>query len=135
MVKQRTADLILCPVIDKDRVLVYELDREVETSDRRDRARLMQEQRHMFIQSALLYSTAEGERRIRVHNSAVPLTNQSNLVFDYMDTSAIALYYARAAIARSGLNNGNFASVQNNLLLNLQYLCRAQARAAQQAGY
>jgi protein transport protein SEC24 len=135
LIKQRTADLILCPVIDKDRVIVYELDRELEASDKPERRRLMTEQKHMFIQSALLYSTADGERRIRVHNAAVPLTNQAHLVFDYMDTSALALYYARAAIARSGINQGNFASIQNQLLLSLQNLCRAQAKAAQQACY
>lgn len=65
----------------------------------------------MFVQSALLYSTAEGERRIRVHNAAIPLTNISNLPFDYMDTSALALFWARSAIARTLINQGNFASV------------------------
>ena len=66
----------------------------------------------MFVQSALLYTTSDGERRIRVHNAAIPLTNIANLVFDYMDTSAIALYWARSAIARSSVNQGNFSSVQ-----------------------
>ena len=66
----------------------------------------------MFVQTALLYSTADGERRIRVHNAAIPLTNIPNLVFDYMDTSAIALFWARSAIARSSVNQGNFSSVQ-----------------------
>ena len=28
LIKDKTADLVLCPVIDKDRVLVYELDRD-----------------------------------------------------------------------------------------------------------
>ena len=64
----------------------------------------MSEQRHMFVQTALLYSTAEGERRIRVHNAAIPLTNIPNLPFEYLDTSALALYWARSAIARSLLN-------------------------------
>ena len=66
----------------------------------------------MFVQTALLYSTAEGERRIRVHNAAIPLTNIANLCFEYMDTSALALYWARSAIARASVNQGNFQSVQ-----------------------
>lgn len=65
----------------------------------------------MYVQSALLYSTAEGERRIRVHNSAIPLTNIAELAFEYMDTSALALFWARSAIARSAMNQGNFQSV------------------------
>ena len=115
LIKQKTADLILCPVIDKDRILVYELDREMESSDKPERRRLMADQKHMFVQSALLYSTAEGERRIRVHNAAIPLTNIPNLPFDYLDTSALTLYWARMAIARSLINNGNFGSIQTQL--------------------
>ena len=108
LIKKKTADLILCPIIDKDRILVYELDRELESNDKPERRRLMADQRHMFVQTALLYSTSEGERRIRVHNAAIPLTNMANLAFEYMDTSAIALFWARSAIARSSVNQGNF---------------------------
>ena len=104
LIKQKTADLILCPVIDKDRILVYELERENESADKPEKRRLMADQKHMYVQSALLYSTSEGERRIRVHNAAIPLTNISNLPFDYLDTSALALYWARSAIARSAIN-------------------------------
>jgi len=121
-------------VIDKDRILVYELDRENEAQDKPEKRRLMAEQKHMFVQSALLYSTAEGERRIRVHNAAIPLTNIPNLPFEYLDTSAIALFWARVAIARSSINQGNFSSVQTQLELQLQSLCRAQAKAAQMVG-
>ena len=30
LIKQKTSDLICCPVIDKDRILIYELEREME---------------------------------------------------------------------------------------------------------
>lgn len=43
LIKQKTADLILCPVIDKDRVLVYEIEREAEQADKPERRRLMQD--------------------------------------------------------------------------------------------
>jgi len=77
------------------------------------------------VQSALLYSTADGERRIRVHNAAIPLTNIHHLPFEFMDTSALALYWARSAIARSQINAGNFASLQSQIVLQLQNICRA----------
>lgn len=130
LIKLRTNDLIACPVIDKDRMLIYELDREVEMADKPERRRLMADQKHMFVQSALLYSTAEGERRIRVHNSAIPLTNIHHLPYDYMDNSALALYWARSAIARQQINQGNFQSLQSQILLQLQNICRSQARVA-----
>jgi len=37
LVKNKTADLILCPTIDKDRVLVYELEREHESKIGKER--------------------------------------------------------------------------------------------------
>jgi len=48
-VKKKTADLILCPIIDKDRILVYELDRELDSNDKPERRRLMADQKHMFV--------------------------------------------------------------------------------------
>ncbi len=85
----------------------------------------MAEQKHLYVQTALLYTTAEGERRIRVHNAAVPLTNIPYLPFEYLDTSAMALYLARSSIARLSMNQSNFTSVQNQLELILTVMARA----------
>jgi hypothetical protein len=79
----------------------------------------------MYIQSALLYSTAEGERRIRVHNACYPLTNIKNLPFDYIDSNAIAFYFTRMASQRLTLNVYNFNSTIASVELSLQALCRA----------
>ena len=55
---------------------------------------------HLYIQSALVYSTSDGERRIRVHNLAVPLTNMKHLPFEYLDVTATVHYLARIALSR-----------------------------------
>jgi hypothetical protein len=55
---------------------------------------------HLYIQSALLYSTSEGERRIRVHNIAVPLTNMKHLPFEYLDVTALSHFMCRLALNR-----------------------------------
>lgn len=88
----------------------------------------MLDQKHLYLQTALLYSTAEGQRRIRVHNAAIPMTNIKHLPFEYIDSSAIALYYVRSALTRLTLNKHNFGSVQTQIEVQLQQLCRAQAR-------
>ncbi len=64
----------------------------------------------MYIQSALLYSTPEGERRIRVHNASYPLTNIRHLLFDYIDPSAVAAFWARKSLARLSINQFNFST-------------------------
>lgn len=51
-----------------------------------------------------MYSTSEGERRIRVHNYAVPLTNMKHLPFDYIDVNATTHYFARAALNIVSIN-------------------------------
>jgi protein transport protein SEC24 len=108
LIKQKTADLVICPTIDKDRVFCYEIERADESTIPVDRRQLIKGQTHLYIQSALLYSTAEGERRIRVHNACIPLTNIRHLPFDYIDPTAIAFYYARSSLARLSLNSFNF---------------------------
>lgn len=58
---------------------------------------------HLYIQSALLYSTSEGERRIRVHNLAVPITNMKHLPFEYIDINAMTHFFIRIALNRVSL--------------------------------
>jgi len=92
--------LILCPQIDKDRVYCYEIERQEASQIAPERRQLIRDQTHLYLQSALLYSTAEGERRIRVHNACIPITNIRHLPYDYMDSTALAFYYARSGLAK-----------------------------------
>ena len=119
LIKQKTSDLVICPTIDKDRVLCYEIERADESTFPVERRHLIKGQTHLYIQSALLYSTAEGERRIRVHNACIPLTNIRHLPFDYIDSTAVAFYFARSSLARLSLNSFNFQSAQSSLELQM----------------
>ena len=58
-----------------------------------------------------MYSTAEGERRIRVHNSCIPLTNIKHLPYDYMDSTAMALYYTRMGLAKAAMSAHNYPGI------------------------
>ncbi len=85
--------------MDSDRVLVYEIEKnDMMTEDPNRLAR--RDSSHIYLQSALLYSTSEGERRIRVHNIAIPLTNMKHLPFEYLDINATTHYFARIALNR-----------------------------------
>ena len=55
---------------------------------------------HLYLQSALLYTTSEGERRIRVHNICVPLTNMKHVPFEYLDLNATTFLLARISLNR-----------------------------------
>jgi protein transport protein SEC24 len=111
LVKRKTTDLILCPNIDKDRVIVYELERQNESTATQEIRTLMSNQKVLYVQSALLYSTSDAQRRIRVHNIAVPLTNVGQNLHDYMDEQAMTLFYARYALKEVTTSRHNFNSV------------------------
>ncbi|CAB4001484.1 transport Sec24B, partial [Paramuricea clavata] len=52
-------------------------------------------------QSALLYTSSRGERRIRVHNLALPVTKKMNDVYAGANASAIALMLSKMAVDRT----------------------------------
>ncbi|CDW76512.1 sec23 sec24 trunk domain containing protein [Stylonychia lemnae] len=128
-IKQKTADLILCPSIDSDRVYVYEIEKnDLHTEDPNRLAR--RDCSHIYLQTALLYSTSEGERRIRVHNTAVPLTNMKHLPFEFIDVNATTHYFARAAL-NILQTNLNFTVCRGMIEMNLTNLCRSMLKSQQ----
>lgn len=50
--------------------------------------------------SALLYTTATGERRIRVHNYAIPLSLDPALIQSHADSSVIATYMTKKTLSQ-----------------------------------
>lgn len=56
--------------------------------------------RFLFIQSALLYSSSDGQRRIRCHNTAIPLTTSINESYEFLDISSTATLLLRKALSR-----------------------------------
>jgi len=87
----------------------------------------MYDQTHLYIQTALLYSTSDGQRFIRVHNSAIPLTNKKDLPFDWLDTSALSHYWMRRAIHHIGHNN-NTALTQQFIEMQLGLITKGYGR-------
>lgn len=117
-IKAKTTDLILCPSIDQDRVMAYEIeksDSSVAGAAEDPNRAARRDTSHIYIQSALLFSTSEGERRIRVHNIAVPLTNMKHLPYEYLDVTATVHHFARVALNRVRLwYLKRFKSIVNN---------------------
>jgi len=84
----------------------------------------------MFVQSALLYSTSDGQRRIRCHNLAVPMTNVLNDSFEYIDTTALTHHLARKALNRWD-KLGNLEASKQVVEATLNSMTRANKRYAQ----
>jgi protein transport protein SEC24 len=54
-----------------------------------------------FLQCALLYTTAEGERRIRVHTMAVPVVSDVAEMYKAVDGGAMAAFLTRLGVERA----------------------------------
>eukprot|EP00743_Colponemidia_sp_Colp-15_P004729 GILK01005094.1.p1 GENE.GILK01005094.1~~GILK01005094.1.p1 ORF type:complete len:1028 (-),score=137.62 GILK01005094.1:96-2873(-) len=84
----RGSDLLALPNVDSDKSFTVEiaLDEQVVTEPA------------MHMQSALLYTTSSGERRIRVQTVAAPVTNQLSDLFTYVDAEVVCAILARQAL-------------------------------------
>lgn len=87
--------------MDADRVFIYEFEKGKEEAigDQNSRLRRIS-RKYVFVQTALLYSTSEGQRRIRCHTMAVPLTNSVNECYDHLDIAAVSALLMRKALNR-----------------------------------
>ncbi|KAI5065089.1 hypothetical protein GOP47_0019784 [Adiantum capillus-veneris] len=87
----RSSDLMALPAVDCDKAFAMQLTLE-ET--------LLTTQTAYF-QSALLYTSSNGERRIRVHTAAAPLVSDLNEMYRSADTGAIVMLMGRLALEKS----------------------------------
>ncbi|KAJ2545484.1 COPII subunit [Coemansia sp. RSA 1853] len=85
----RSLDLLALPSVDPGRC--YAVDLEIDETL----------PPVVYFQTALLHTTALGERRIRVVTQAVPTTDNAHSVFHHADQSAIAALLAKKAVDRA----------------------------------
>ncbi|VDO03169.1 unnamed protein product [Rodentolepis nana] len=107
----RSVDLLNLPVVSPDAGYALQL----EVNDRLDSFP------QVVFQSALLYTSAYGDRRIRVHTLCLPVTDSPEAVFNYADEGAIACLVTKMAVERTisaGLGNAREAltTVMNDIL-------------------
>jgi hypothetical protein len=118
---------VLCPTIDSDRVFFYEFDR-VDDASKDESGRLGRiSKRFIFCQSALLYSTSDGGRRIRSHSFALPLTNNVIDSHEWLDITATSAMLLRKAMRRfQNLQNAEAAKQIVETAVN--QICKSYVR-------
>jgi len=114
----RGADLLALPTCDSDKSFVCDLGHEEQNLTIS----------HVAIQCALLYTTSEGERRIRVHNLNIPVTQNLPDVFQTIDVPVTITSLLRSAIeqalatklmdARSKIQSACVTVLKNHRIMN-----------------
>lgn len=129
-IKNKTVDLVLCPTIDNDRCYTYEFEKAADETTPDQSGRLQRINKNfLFIQSALLYSSSEGQRRIRCHNIAIPLTNSIPDAYDYIDITATTFFLTRKALARFE-KMANIEASRAVIEAAINNMCKANQRSA-----
>ena len=82
----RSQDLLALPCVSPDHGYTFQLTIEDELGRHNGNA---------FFQSALLYTSSNGQRRIRVHTLALPVVKDASKVFAHADTVAITALLAK----------------------------------------
>jgi hypothetical protein len=82
----------------------------------------------LFIQTALLYTASDGTRRIRVHNSAVPLTNNISHPLEHLDVNALIFFMGRQSMSRIQ-TVPNINSARSLVEMTCSSICRAVNRS------
>jgi len=114
----RGADLLALPTCDADKAFVCDIVHEEQTLTGS----------HVCIQCALLYTTSDGERRIRVHNLNIPVTQNLPDVFATVDVPVTVSSLVRSAIeqalatklmdARSKIQSACVTALKNHRIMN-----------------
>ncbi|RMZ56193.1 hypothetical protein APUTEX25_002383 [Auxenochlorella protothecoides] len=87
----RTTDLLSLPVVDADKAFSVEIAHEESVLTGQT----------AYVQSALLYTASNGERRIRVHTAALPIVGDLADLYRALDAGAAAALLAKAGVERS----------------------------------
>lgn len=79
---------------------------------------------HVTVQAALLYTSSDGERRIRVMTQAIPVSSSNTEVLHSVDTDACITLMAKQAIETAGKTS------LDNARMRLQQMCVDMYRAS-----
>ncbi|CAD8167868.1 unnamed protein product [Paramecium pentaurelia] len=86
----KNADLLNVNCTEDQKVLMYELEL--------NQPRAPYD--NLYIQTALLYTSTQGERRIRVHNFCIPISNSIKTIYSQIDQSCLAISLFKIALSQ-----------------------------------
>eukprot|EP00301_Raphidiophrys_heterophryoidea_P003716 c11667_g1_i2.p1 GENE.c11667_g1_i2~~c11667_g1_i2.p1 ORF type:complete len:616 (-),score=141.66 c11667_g1_i2:73-1920(-) len=103
----RGNDLMQLPTIDADKTFGVRLAHD-------DNAVLTAPE--VYVQTALLYTTSQSERRIRVITTCLPVTNDISDVYAHLDPYAIVNLFGKSIVSQVVVHNGVMSTIRDKLM-------------------
>ena len=85
----RSGDLLCLPNFNESQTVTYDFKLE----------NMITEDDYFYLQAALLYTSNEGERRIRVHNLRTPYTDQVRNIYEYANNDTLVAIISKKALS------------------------------------
>jgi len=96
-IHMRARNLVVCPCFHADQTLAIQ----IKTKDITKKEKQNSRNNHLFIQSALLYTTSDGQRRIRVHTARAPLVTNPTQVIANLNVNPYMNLICRQAMQKT----------------------------------
>jgi len=118
-----SGDLLSLPNCDGNKAIVYEveLDGEVAKSN------------CFYLQTALLYTNSQGDRRLRVINYGVPLTSDINEIHNNIDSQELTCYLLRKSLEFM-YKNPNMTQIKEDILARARKIYTEVSKNKKQEG-
>ena len=88
-------DLFIFPTYDSDQHYQFGV---TQIKNDENNNNIYENENFLYIQSALLYSYGDGQRRIRIHNLCLPLSNKLIDIYNGINSEFLASYYLKQTI-------------------------------------
>lgn len=121
----RGQDLLLLPSVNNDTTLSVDIEHEAPGKDGASNNIL-------YIQSALLYTTQNGERRIRVNTIACPVASSTSQIVDAVDVDTLCNVLAKQAVNKA--RHVGITAAREAVRAQCEAIIRESGAAASPAG-
>ena len=120
-------DLMILSTLDSDQAFALQIDCISSNSDNNNNQDSMKSNSNnvepfLYIQSAILYTHSDGTRRIRVHNTCLPIVNRLIDVFEGIDGECLSTFFLKSTIDKifksKKMSNSilHFSSMTKNMM-------------------
>ncbi len=118
-----SGDLLSLPNVDGNKSIIYEVELDADVA----------KSNCFYLQTALLYTNSQGDRRLRVINYGVPLTTDINDIQNNIDSQQLTCYLLRKSLEFM-YKNPNISQIKEDILARARKIYTEVSKSKKQEG-